>query len=109
VLDEKAKALGIEALALACGDSVDFELLFSATREDGPRAHKEFAVRGRDLFEIGSLAVPQSEPAVLLRTASGAIPFARGGKGHVMMSRLNSVGLDGPMVRGASSVTRCRI
>jgi len=59
--------LGVDAFALAVGDSVDFRLLFSSADSQAHRLIGEFHAREWEIHEIGSLVEPIGEPRVLCR------------------------------------------
>jgi thiamine monophosphate kinase len=68
-----AEQLGVDELALAVGDSVDFRLLFSVPENDVARLHDEFHARGWDLFEIGRLDAAAGAPGAFLRSDDGGV------------------------------------
>lgn len=67
IVGATAEALGVSPLELACGDSVDFRLLFSVPPSNVPKVHSTFHEHGWPLYQIGQLAKPESEPTVYLR------------------------------------------
>lgn len=68
-----ARALAVDATALAVGDSVDFRLLFTTSEPDAARVAAAFADRRWPLFEVGVLrpALEPSRPRALFETAGG--------------------------------------
>jgi thiamine-monophosphate kinase len=65
----------VDEIALACGDSVDFRLLFSATRNNVSAIRQHFDVNEWELFQIGYFRAPSAEPSVFLRAGGSCVPL----------------------------------
>jgi thiamine-monophosphate kinase len=68
-----AHALGLEKVALACGDSVDFRLLFTIAPHDLTTVATLFQERGWQLFQIGELRQSVAGPKVTLESPRGLV------------------------------------
>ena len=63
---EVAKVMGLDPLALAVGDSVDFRLLFTSAPDLKPLLQRAFDERGWPLYPIGELTMSHRVPSVFI-------------------------------------------
>ena len=73
LVDSVAKALDVDPLALAIGDSVDFRVLFSAAEQHKAQLQAGFHTHGWELFEIGYLAESRGKPDAYLQGKHGEL------------------------------------
>lgn len=63
VVADVARLIGCDPVALTCGDSVDFRLLFSASPANRIAVLEMFSQNGWDIFEIGHMSPSRSGEA----------------------------------------------
>ena len=63
---EVAKIMGLDQLALAVGDSVDFRLLFTSAPGQQYRLQQAFEERNWPLYQIGEVTSSRGEPSVYI-------------------------------------------
>lgn len=75
-LQAAARLLGVDVIALALSDSVDFRLLFTASMTAVSQVESLFRANDWPLFQIGELTAARAEAAAYLRSGSsfGALP-----------------------------------
>jgi thiamine-monophosphate kinase len=70
---EVARVLNSDPISLACGDSVDFRLLFTVEKSRVGEVRALFTKNNWPMYEIGELTEPSEQPSAYLRTVDTLI------------------------------------